>query len=303
MFHNLSPDDKPITSITEYQEARILLDELDQRVHSLLLEIKRQRDSGQTPAPALLTELDSLDSQEKQTRYTFYRRLPYILVSRCPYCDAPVWLKAGIFSLNDNFWYHPTSDGHLQSALKDTRCEHLFCVDGALNLNGHMPTEVRGSEANALVDQINMAAEVPFVKPRVLNLSTMRAVVHCFPVAERYTAYPIAYFTEQRQDSVDFCVAWAATEYIGPARQPGCALVGKRSDAQDYDIDKWVRQGKLLWLDPLDDEHPISHSPAESFPYSNIPGRRHPYFIKLGQIHDLPSPTGGGLTYHIEDQW
>ena len=40
---------------------------------------------------------------------------------------------------------------------------HLFCVDGALHLEGHTPTE-----AQTLPNQrseIVMAAEVPFVKP------------------------------------------------------------------------------------------------------------------------------------------
>jgi hypothetical protein len=100
--------------------------------------------------------------------FNFRKRLPYVLVSRCPYCDAPVWEQVGVFSLADPYWFNSGGSGRVGSEELGTLCPHLFCVDGALNLNGHQPTEAVHGAA-----KITMAAEVPFVKPRVLNLPTM----------------------------------------------------------------------------------------------------------------------------------
>ncbi len=100
-----------------------------------------------------------------------------------------------------------------------------------------------------------MAAEVPFVKPRGLSLPGMVAVIHSLPVAERYTAYPIVYFTEQQPPQREFCIPWARIEYVARDRNhPEVTITGRRSDDQDYDLVRWIEQGKLYWLDPENEE-------------------------------------------------
>jgi hypothetical protein len=224
--------------------------------------------------------------------YEFARRKPLVLISRCPYCEAPIWTKVGVFSLIDKFWYFEDDCGR-DWVLDEFPCPHLFCVDGALNLNGHVPEEVQSPGPNPLNDAIWMAAEVPFVKPRVLKMRTMVAVVNSFPVAEKYTAYPIAYFTKRQPAREKFCIGWARQAYFDryEPREAKTVFTGRREDVQDYELGKWVERKKLFWLDPDDEEHPLVRGPVEAFPYGNVQGRRNPYTIKAGRVHDRPNPT------------
>jgi hypothetical protein len=68
-------------------------------------------------------------------------------------------------------------------------------------------------------------------------------------------------------------------------------FIGRRTDAQDYELEKWVKRDKLFWLDPADDEHPLVRGPVEAFPFGNVAGRRHPYIIEDGTVRDLPNPV------------
>lgn len=293
-FQGLLPGEKPITSVADYLHIRYQYDELREKIRIVQLEMKAQRDQGKTPNSKLFDDLESLRQQENEIMRKFFRSQPYVLISRCPYCSREIWVKVGIFSLVDEFWYRESSDGRDDAAPK-SRCPHLFCIDGALNLNGHEPIEAI-APISALNDTIKMAAEAPFVKPRVLSLPTMVAVVHSFPVADKYTAYPIVYFMKQQPPQDKYCIGWARQEYVDHHKASGSGVVitGKRIDAQDYELKKWVRQGKLFWLDPTDDEHPLVREPVEAFPYSNVAGRQNPYVIKNGQVTDLPNPAKDG---------
>jgi hypothetical protein len=303
-FPDLRSGEKPIASTADYLEAQRWCDELAKQERSLRLEMKRQRDMGNGPDPKLMERLRLLGSKADQAMYEFGGRQPYVLVSRCPYCEKPIWMKVGIFSLADQFWYREDSDGREEVA-DESLCPHLFCVDGALNLNGHQPSEARRPmTAISDPDEIRMAAEVPFVKLRVLNLPTMVAVIHSFRIAERYTAYPVVYFTEQQPEQTEYCIGWARTEYFDHVRHSegkpaGATFIGKRSDAQDYELEKWVRKGKLFWLDPEDEDPPLARGPVEAFPYSHVAGRRHPYLIRDGRVHDLRNPVQGRAEYDI----
>lgn len=290
----LASDEAIITSVDEYFEARSRFEKLKSQREVLNSEITQRKSEGKE-IDKLRHEISSLKLKEDQARIEYQRRLPYVMVSRCPYCNAVIWQRVGIFSLNDEFWYSESSGGR-ETVLPEARCPHLFCVDGALNLNGHQPIEANRPITEVINDKLWMAAEVPFVKPRVLNLPTMTAVIHKFPVAEKYTAYPVVYFAEYQPKPIEFCIGWADTEYIGHSGQfgPGggvVVIIGKRQDFQDYELEKWVKQGKLFWLGSEDEDYPLLHGPIGAFPYNNMSGRRHPYYIKEGQVYDLPDPV------------
>jgi hypothetical protein len=292
-FQDLLPGEEPITSVAEYLAARRRYDELSSRLNALQLEMREWWSEGKEVPKELSDEYHLLEPQKRHVKYGFFRRQPRVLVSRCPYCAQAVWVKVGVFSLVDEFWYREDSDGR-DDVPKDSRCSHLFCLDGALNLNGHRPTEAIAPITVVTNTTIKMAAQVPFVKPRVLDLPTMVAVIHSFPVADKYTAYPIVYFAEQQPSQEEFCIGWARQEYVDHLEggKP-IVFIGRRTDAQDYELRKWVEQGKLLWLDPTGDEQLI-RGPVEAFPYNDVLGRRNPYTIKGGKVRNLRSPTTDG---------
>ncbi|MFP4101476.1 hypothetical protein [Coleofasciculus sp.] len=211
---------------------------------------------------------------------------PWVLVSRCPYCQKPIKQQGTIVGLSERVWYREYEEGY------DTRgCPHLFCLDGALHLNGHQPPyiEYRAPNANLYPNRINMAAEVPFIKPRVLNLPTMVAVIHSLLVEERYTAYWTAYFTQEKPPPEDFCIGFARVRHVEVItnRVEDWHIHKVRHDQQEYDLREWIEQGKVFWIDPHDKENLLVQGKVADFPYHNIPGRRHPYTIEKGEVKDI----------------
>lgn len=296
-FPDLLPGEEPISSIAQYLEMRNRYDQLHLQADNLRVRIKREENQGikDEELDVLLERLTSLEEEEDELMYEMARRLPSVMISRCPYCQISVWMGVGIFSLRDEFWYHTYSNGK-EEVSEDSLCPHLFCVDGALNLNGHQPNEAVVPATIVTNDRITMAAEVLFVKPRLLKLPGMVAVIHSFPIAGKYTAYPVVYFAEQQPNHTEFGIGWARIEHVDSAgiRGPGggsVVITGRRSDKQDYELEKWVERDKLFWLGPEQEDCPLVHNPVSAFPYSNLPGRRHPYYIKEGQVYDLPDPV------------
>lgn len=296
-FPYLLPGEEPITSVTQYHEVQSHYEQLYYQAHDLRIRLKQIVDQGadKKEINLLSRKLRSLDETKNQIRYGIARRLPSVLISRCPYCQISVWMGVGIFSLRQAFWYHTYSNGK-EEVSENSRCPHLFCVDGALSLNRHQPNEAVVPATIVTNDRITMAAEVPFVKPRLLKLPSMVAVIHSFPIAGKYTAYPIVYFAEQQPNHTEFGIGWARIEHVDHAgiRGPGggsVVITGRRSDKQDYELEKWVERDKLFWLGPEQEDCPLVHNPVSAFPYSNLSGRRHPYYIKEGQVYDLPDPV------------
>lgn len=233
-------------------------------------------------------EAEQLQREQGMAYSDLRRRLPYVLISRCPYCDTPIWQKARIFHLRDEAWYLEADNG--RKVHEESLCPHLFCVDGVLNLNGHQPTEATGSSNPG--KKITLAAEAPFVKPRVLNLPTMVAVVHSLPVADRYTAYVVTYFCTQHPRQKEFCIPWARREYFDDDQElPGGNFTRRRSDVQEYDLRPWIERGKLFWLGPDKEDCPVVRGSADEFPYHDVPGRRRPYIINNGKVRDRPDPV------------
>jgi hypothetical protein len=60
-------------------------------------------------------------------------------------------------------------------------------------------------------------------------------------------------------------------------------------DDEWWDLNGWVAQGKLLWLDPSKPKLPVQQYP-DSFPYSDIKGYRADQIIyRKGKISDFES--------------
>ncbi|MBN1877041.1 MAG: hypothetical protein JXA33_22655 [Anaerolineae bacterium] len=290
----LQPGQKPITTVDVYLRLKTECDRLQHQDRKLRMGLKDIEKTDTEKREALIQEIKSFAPTISKLEFEIGKRTPVVLIAICPFCGIEVWHKVGIFSLLDSFWYQSSNNG--KWVFKDSKCPHLFCVDGALNLHDHTPTEQSQAFLTFGATAIVMAAGVPFVKPRVLSFPTMQAVIHSIPVAERYTAYPVVYFAERLPaEHTSFCIPWASTGFDGwhPYRNgQKIGFTGKRSDRQEYELRPWIERGKLQWVDPVTEDKLIG-GPPEAFPYASITGKRHPYIIKKGEVHDLPDPVEG----------
>lgn len=249
----------------------------------------------QTGEQPISTYAEQLALLQQGKPHELERRTPWVLVARCPFCASPIWMQVGIFSLAAGFWFRAYSDGQ-DEVWAETRCQHFFFVDGALNLHGHRPTEAKPWHPSRPQDMklwhyIWMAAEVPFVLPRVLALPTMKAVLHHLPIAdEKYTAYPITYFAEQRPALEDFGIPWARKLYYDV--RSGYSTTGQRADQQDFDLELWAAQ--LYGLDVNQADEAIVPLAELGFPNRNMAGRKHPYIIREGRIYNRAARAQAG---------
>ena len=282
---------KPIYSIsnpmTVYASSKERYESLYKRYKTLQLELQKPRDIREPEEikESLYEGMQEWLARKMDAERNFQTVRPQVKIAICPFCRTEVWQQVGLFTLSDSFWYEHESNGrHIPSS---SICDHLFCITGALGLNGHEPTE-QYSPPDAQGSYLRMAAEVPFVLPRLLDLG-LTAVLHAIPIAEKYTAYPITYFTPSPiAQHEHFCTPWAAERFTGKMPD-GSVFTGTRSDKQEYDLSDALVKEQLLWLDPRKQNKLISVQKTEC-PYQDVNGRQHPYKIENGIIHDLPNP-------------
>ena len=213
---------------------------------------------------------------------------PDVLVAVCPYCERKVWarIKHGVFTLNASFWVMEYDDG--KTVTDDSKCGHLYAVDGALNLNDS-PVPEKIKAFSFIRNKIYMGAEVPFVKPRILKREGVTAVISSVSIAEKYTGYPVTYFSKEYISQRDFMTGWAREEYCARDEMVSSAtFVGERREPQEYDLTDWISQNKIRWIQEKNNEI-VLNSNDDIYPYENLKGRRHPYVIQNGQIKDLPN--------------
>jgi hypothetical protein len=112
------------------------------------------------------------------------------------------------------------------------------------------------------------------------------AVIHALPVGRlddgepnhRYTAYYVTYFagddTNLRTEEM-----WVYTDTGEPAT--GAVQC-------DRDVIKWVKAGRLFWLNP-DDPGQLVRGPVEAFPYANVQMKGWYNILEGGRL-DGPKP-------------
>lgn len=282
MHPHYPPDTTPFSSEKEYRELLRHLAELRTERRQLSEQYRALKERDPQRAEDLMKQLQALVRRITETRQAYGNRLPLRLHARCPFCEAPTYWKIDPFDLAGPWWAWP----FVPREYKVPTCEHVLCVDGALNLEGHTPSEVTGGKSK----QIDMAAEVPFVKPRMLALGNVIAVVHRMPakIAGKYTGYPIVYFGDPRPSLSQGSLGWACTEFHNEEGKWNIVY-----DVQAYDLDPWIKAGQLCWLDPDHPDHPLVCGPPEAFPFGDVAGLKVPYAIRDGQVWPKSPPQGG----------
>jgi hypothetical protein len=204
---------------------------------------------------------------------TYHERLPVYLLARCPFCNGRVWEAIDTYSLNGPGWKHGGRHGYGWAGHDDwdragpgyhSDCHHIKIVICYLNLNGFQPDDVFGPV---------QISEVPCIMKWIIEIEGVSAVIHAIPVSRydaaepspRYTAYFLSYFAPD--DS--FPAFEAVTDQFHAAR---AGLVG---GPMDCDLTKWVKAGRLFWLDSDNASLPLRSAPSEAFPYANIQGLRY----------------------------
>ena len=237
-------------------------------------------------------ELDALRSSLSDARDEYRRDVPVVPLSRCPYTMEVVYQSIDTYGLDGLWW-----DNEVPIRPVDVLPSTFFTLNGALKFNG--PIE------NAPFP-VRPGPEVPYIVPEVLSALGIKAVVSATTVGA-HTAYPIFYFIEDWESEMEPPNLWGANywsyldregtlrhnEYGGIPVEDDSYLADVEGDDEseekeytvDFDLKKWLDQGKLLWVEPGDGSFALK-SGAAGCPYLNLDGSKAFSVVRGGVRYD-----------------
>jgi len=218
-----------------------------------------------TPAEYQAITANLVDVEPPSRATDYWRGIPDYLVARCPLCNATYTAKLDTYSLK--YWLQPIYGRAIfRRHAQAINCSHFVVVHHFINLNGVMPTEL---------EYKTLGCEVPHVIPVfVPDDVESYTVMHALPICRveggrfvpRYSLYMITYYSEDPALLIKRRWQISSSEVMFVSR----GLVKKES----WDLPRWVRAGKLQWLDPESLGLPLRTGPVEAFPYVNIQGHK-----------------------------
>ena len=197
-------------------------------------------------------------------------RLPRMVLSICPYCDAPLKRAFDPFGL-DGWWWHVD----LQVSFDEpVPCDHFQVLLGALSLRGRAPAEVRA--------EVRPGPDVPFVVPALLDLPGMIAVVGRIELMTGDIAYPIGYFSDQEIPPLQLHQPWCRNMYWFKD-EDGNSVWSVANDEFDFELPPYVESGDLRWVDLNAPDSGVFPHGDEIFPWSGLEGVRERQQLVAGE--------------------
>jgi hypothetical protein len=231
--------------------------------------------AGGDPSAGL--DADDVKAQRDARRLEYFKGLPEVAMSRCPYCDAPLTSQFDPWGL-DGFWWQ---ERELGAARSPKACGHFQLLTGALSLRDQPP---KGGEFPA-----HPGPDVPYVVPEILQQDTAVAVIASLEMHNGYLAYAIAYFSLDDLGAAALSPTWRRTtcSFIAP---DGSSAWTPRVAPWDFDLAPWIGRGKLRWIAPSDTAMQLIDSGA--CPYLNLPGQRMNQVVKGDRLRLVAPPSG-----------
>ncbi len=235
----------------------------------LLAELSR---SGQD-SENIRAKLDLVSNLIFDLSESYLSNLPVLSISRCPYTGQLVHYTVDTYGLGGPWW------DYLDPVRKSIQAPAtFFAVDGAMKITASPET------APFLVIP---GPDQPFVIPGLLQRREIKAVISSMKIAGNLTWW-IVYYAFPMINDVQSINDYGTNQYSF------VNLYGHRlyesafnpESAYDYSLEKWIRQGKLLWIAPDDETFKLQAVAAEC-PYLGIAGSGHVQIIRSGKISYL----------------
>lgn len=217
-----------------------------------------------------------LDQERKQherladLRKQYSSKVPIIPLCRCPYCHTVNFLSLDYYGLDGLWWRY---DENWRNRQQQRLCPHFWILSGAVRLIEPIASAPFQAEPGP---------EVPFVVPHVLENYPIQAVISQINVGI-HTAYPIAYFSASKPMKVANPFpqwSYAAAVWVQENNRYEAVLTKyyELNTTADFDIARWIEQGKVWWIEPGDDSLTLQNS-VNACPYLDLPGRREMLYV------------------------
>lgn len=223
----------------------------------------------------------------------YYDRLPRVVMSACPFCEAPYKHSFDPYGI-DGFWWRKDL---LCKVEEPAACPHFQFLVGALTLAGGDATGVR--------EQVIPGPEVPFIMPKFArDFPETIAVVGRLPVLPEHVAWPIAYFSNSDEiEPWHLHQPWLrdAFWFELPSGEVGWSTA---TDVWDFELEPWLESGALRFVDLTGPEPVAIRASAEHpYPFADAQGERRPQVLVWGERELLDPPDGEPLNPFGEGDW
>jgi len=224
-------------------------------------------------------------AEAQELKREYYKSLPQIEISRCPYDGNPVRKRMDVFGIDGPWWdvsgweEPPTGD------------EHIVTYKGAL------------PDAHRLVDEVPPGSEIhigpaaPFVVPRLLSKEGVVCVIAPVPVLTG--ALLITYFADPILPAGESSEPWLRRMFYY-TDEKGFSRWNTRDDIWDFDIARWLDEGgrKIYWAAPGDASMKLVTGRSKDCPYVDLPGTHSPQVLTRKGVALLPAPRESSPDYY-----
>jgi hypothetical protein len=216
---------------------------------------------------ALEVSLAALEQEMERLWMTYAGGVPHVGLSRCPFTGEVFTHSLDYYGL-DGLWWHYEAAARPEEEYLPT----FFALDGALALSEPL-------DNTPLL--VATGPEIPFVLPRLLQYTQIKAVLSSFGVGH-HQAYFIVYYADPMLWEIDRVNEWGADYYRYVDIEGALQVDAYLDDERDFDLEAWIRAGQLLWIAPGDAEFQLRGHLTDC-PYLNLPGSRNPVYLQNGE--------------------
>lgn len=220
--------------------------------------------------PALMEEHTRLRDQIISLHAKYREMLPVLPLSRCPHSGRLLYQPIDPYGLDGLWWDYEHPIRPIERVM-DT----LLSITGALKPGG--PYE----SAPFLTMP---GPEVPYIIPELISMPGCVAVLSTIPIGP-HTGYPICYFINPIPPNAQRAPTWGSRSWTFWYSHGGYYW-GEEGDyvvSHDYEIEKYLRNGALMWITPGDTTLTLMKG-SEGCPYTGCKGRREEIWIREGRM-------------------
>jgi len=217
-----------------------------------------------------MDKFDSVTRKMNEASSKYLRMTPKVPMSRCPFSGMVSYHSIDHYGI-DGPWWNYTKPLRPVEDLPVT----FFAITGSMLLGG-VPEKTG--------HQVRPGPEKPYIVKQILERPGFRAVISKIMVGN-HVAYPVFYYSEDVEPVSEVTRNWGTYLWMRRDRNGryGYLEPDERGLEYDFDLSKWVEQGKLLWILPGDTSMTLRNG-VSGCPYLNIGGAEKFQIIIDGEV-------------------
>jgi len=204
-----------------------------------------------------------------ELRRTYRERVPVLPLSRCPFTRGLYVHSIDPFGL-DGLWWDYRSPNRPLEIMRG----NVLAFTGAVQL---------GEPLEQMPFLCRPGPGAPFVVPRMLRRSGVRAVLYSLPIGV-HTGYVVSYFADPAPDDLEGFNDWGTDfyQFESDTDRLGWDQASATVGDHDFTFEPYLTSGQLLWINPGDESMTLREG-VRGCPYLDLEGSRVPQLVQDGE--------------------